>query len=80
MNIKLRVKNPTVVLAIISAVLTAVYSIATTLGYEAPIDQEQIIVVVNLVLSLLTGLGILVDPTTKGISDSDRAMNYNKPN
>jgi phi LC3 family holin len=30
-------------------------------------------------LSLLQLLGIIVDPTTKGIADSDRAMNYDEP-
>lgn len=25
-------------------------------------------------------IGVFVDPTTKGISDSDRAMTYTKPN
>lgn len=25
-------------------------------------------------------IGVFVDPTTKGISDSDRAMTYKKPN
>ena len=31
-------------------------------------------------IDLLFNLGIIIDPTTKGISDSNRAMNYSEPN
>ena len=31
---------------------------------------------VSALLTLLTALGVVIDPTTQGISDSDRAMTY----
>ena len=30
-------------------------------------------------LSIFNGLNILFDPTTKGLSDSEKALEYNKP-
>ena len=33
----------------------------------------------NQVLTFLGLVGVLVDPTTAGIGDSDRAMGYNEP-
>jgi phi LC3 family holin len=35
--------------------------------------------VVQLVIGVFVLLGIVVDPTTKGIDDSARAMTYEKP-
>lgn len=31
-------------------------------------------------LSILNAINVLIDPTTKGLSDSERALNYDKPN
>ena len=42
----------------------------------APINKEQATQVIMLLVNILVGLGILVDPTTKGISDSERALGY----
>lgn len=79
MNWKLRLKNKATLTAIIAAVITCVYSIAMALGVELEVGQEQIAGIVGVILTILTGLGVLVDPTTKGIEDSDRAKNYTEP-
>lgn len=79
MNLKLRLKNKATLTAIIAAVITCVYSIAVALGIELSVGQEQVAGIVGVILTILTGLGILVDPTTKGIEDSDRAKNYTEP-
>ncbi|MGO5674506.1 phage holin [Bacillus subtilis] len=33
----------------------------------------------NALLTFLTAMGIVVDPTTQGISDSKQAMDYDSP-
>ena len=33
----------------------------------------------NAVFALLVILGVVVDPTTQGVSDSERAQQYDKP-
>ena len=34
---------------------------------------------VNTLVVILVILGIVTDPTTKGVGDSERALNYNQP-
>ena len=80
MNLKLRVLNKTVLFALIAAAVTFVYQVFGLLGIVPPISEEQVLQVVGILLNLLVGLGILVDPTTAGISDSARAQEYEVPN
>lgn len=80
MNLKLRVKNKAVLLALIAAAVTFIYQVFGLLGIAPPISEEQVLQIVGILLNLLVGLGILVDPTTAGISDSARAREYEAPN
>lgn len=81
MNWKVRLKNKAFWLAVIPAVALVAQAIAALFGYS--IDLTTIVgklqAVVNAVFALLVILGIVVDPTTSGIGDSDRAMSYDKP-
>ena len=43
------------------------------------ITENQIVNIVNQVLTFLGLVGVLVDPTTAGVGDSDRAMGYEIP-
>ena len=40
---------------------------------------EQLLAVVGTVFALLSLLGVVIDPTTEGIGDSERAMGYEVP-
>ena len=40
---------------------------------------NKLLAVVNAVFGVLAILGIVTDPTTAGIADSDQAMTYDKP-
>ena len=42
--------------------------------------QNWILATVNAVLGILSMLGIVQDPTTASLGDSNRAMDYTKPN
>ena len=81
MNWKIRFKNKAFWLALIPAVALVAQAIAALFGYT--IDLTTIVgklqAVVNAVFALLVILGIVVDPTTNGVGDSDRAMSYEKP-
>lgn len=81
MNINwiLRLKNKTTLVAIISAIVVFVYSVASAFGFQLPVTQEQIMAGVSAVLTVLVALGVIVDPTTKGISDSEQALSYASP-
>ena len=43
------------------------------------ISQDELTTVIGMVINLLCLLGIVVDPTTDGVSDSARALTYDTP-
>ena len=80
-NWKVRIKNKSFWLALIPAVLLVVQVFAALFGFELATDalEVKLLACANAVFALLTVLGIVTDPTTDGIADSDLAMTYNKP-
>ena len=81
-NWRVRFANKQFWLSIIPAVLLLVQAIAAVFGYTLDFGDlgNKLITVVNSVFSVLVILGVVVDPTTQGSSDSERAMQYTKPN
>lgn len=71
-NLKLRLQNKATLVALISAA----FLMLQQLGLEIPHNIQD---AVNTFVSILVILGIVTDPTTKGIGDSERALNYVKP-
>lgn len=67
---KSRLKNKAILAAIISAAVAFVYQILGLFDIVPPISESDITNVVGIVLNALVFLGIIVDPTTDGISDS----------
>lgn len=81
-NWKVRLKNKAFWLAIIPAVLLLIQAVAAVFGFSLDLGEigEKLLDVVNAVFLVLGIIGIVVDPTTQGLSDSDRAMGYEEPN
>lgn len=79
-NWKVRIKQPAFWIATVPVVISFVYSILALAGVVPSITEDQIQNLFITAVSLLAQLGITVDPTTKGINDSERAMSYDKPN
>lgn len=79
-NWKLRLKNKTTLLSLLACLAAFAYQIMGILGITAPISEEQVTQVFGLIVNLLGAIGILVDPTTSGVSDSPRALAYREPN
>ena len=79
MNLKLRFKNKATLLALLLCVVAFVYQICGIIGIVPPVAQEDITQLVGVVLNLLVGLGVLVDPTTQGVADSAQALAYEAP-
>ncbi len=48
-------------------------------GIVPQFEQNQIMDVVIMLLQILAFVGVVSDPTTKGISDSEQALTYEKP-
>lgn len=80
-NWKVRIKNKAFWLALIPALLVFVQAVAVPFGYNWDFAglQSELIAIVNAVFVLLSILGIVTDPTTEGIGDSDRALLYDEP-
>ena len=81
-NWKVRLKNVNFWLAAIPAVLLVAQSAAALFGFALRMDavQGKLLDLTNAVFGLLTILGIVNDPTTRGLLDSTRAMEYQNPN
>lgn len=81
-NWTVRLKNKAFWLAIIPAVLVLIQAVAAVFGFDLDLGEigDKLLDVVNAVFLVLGIIGIVADPTTKGISDSERAMEYTEPN
>ena len=80
-NWKVRFANKTFWLSLVPAVLLLVQVTAAVFGYTLDLGElgNRLVAVVNALFAVLTILGVVTDPTTKGLSDSLRAMGYDKP-
>lgn len=78
-NWKLRFKNKTTLITLLVAVATFIYQIFGIIGYVPPISESEVVQIIGAACNILVGLGIIVDPTTAGIADSDMAMYYESP-
>lgn len=80
-NWTVRIKNKTFWLALIPAVLLLVQVVAAVFGYTLDLGElgDKLLAVVNALFGVLAILGIVADPTTKGVGDSSQALTYDKP-
>ena len=80
-NWTVRFKNKTFWLALIPAALLFIQAVDKVFGFELDFGElgNNLTAVVNTIFALLAVLGVVVDPTTKGTSDSEQAMTYGEP-
>lgn len=80
-NWRVRVKNKAFWLSIIPAVLLLAQAVAAVFGIHLELDviNDRLLAVVNALFGVLSILGIITDPTTEGVGDSERAMSYDEP-
>lgn len=78
-NWKARFKNPVFWTTIIPAITGMIYTVLGALGIVPALAEDTVLNMVFMVISMLTTLGVLVDPTTAGIGDSRMAMTYKAP-
>lgn len=80
-NWTVRLKNKNFWIAAIPAVLLLVQAVAAVFGVTLDLGPlgDKLLAVVNAVFVVLAGLGIVTDPTTKGLGDSAQAMTYTAP-
>lgn len=80
-NWKVRIKNKIFWITLVPLVLLLVQQVCVIFGIQLDFTslQEQLIAIIGTVFALLALLGIVVDPTTEGVGDSERALGYEEP-
>ena len=80
-NWRVRIKNKAFWVAIIPADLLLIQQVCAVFGMQLDFGelQAQLLAIVGTVFTLLAILGIVADPTTAGMGDSEQAMGYDEP-
>ena len=81
-NWKVRCNNKTFWVTFIPAIIVLIKAVANVFGFTLDLSElgDKLIAVIDAVFLLLGLLGIVVDPTTKGVKDSTQAQSYYEPN
>ena len=74
LNLKIRLKNKTFIITMMTTIIAFVYQLLAQFEIVPKITQDQTIQGLMLIVNILAGLGILVDPTTDGVRDSERVL------
>ena len=78
-NWKVRFRNKTWLTMFISLVVGFVFNMLKLFDVVPSFSENLVMNIVGQVLTFLGLIGVIVDPTTAGIEDSNRAMDYEKP-
>ena len=78
-NWTVRFKNKVWLGSFLSLIVGFVYSMLALFDVYPEVTQNHIVQLVNQVLTFLGLIGVIVDPTTAGIGDSERALQYEEP-
>ena len=80
-NWKVRIRNKQFWVSVIPALALVIQAVAAVFGWTLDFTRliGKLIAVIDAVFALLVILGIVVDPTTAGVGDSQRAMGYEEP-
>ena len=79
LNWKVRFKNKVWLGSFCSLVIGFVYSMLALFDVFPEVTQSLVLQLMNQALTFLGLIGVIVDPTTAGIGDSERAMGYEEP-
>ena len=75
-NWKARFKNKAFVLTFVALVVAFVYQVLGLFGVFPSISEDTIVNIITMAVNILATVGVVVDPTTQGVNDSERAMTY----
>ena len=75
-NWKVRLRNKTWLVSVLALIVSFAYDLLAMLDVVPPLSEDWLMSLLQTILTLLTALGVVIDPTTDGAADSDRAMGY----
>ena len=79
LNWKVRFKNKVWLTTFFGLIVGFVYNILAMFDIFPKVTQHVVTQIIGEVLTFLGLIGVIVDPTTAGIEDSERAMGYEEP-
>lgn len=78
-NWKVRFKNKVWLCSFLSLIIGFVFSMLRMFDIYPAVTESDIVNVLDKVLTFFGLIGVLIDPTTAGIYDSERALSYDEP-
>ena len=75
-NWKARFKNKIFVVSLVTLIISVLYKVLALFEIVPNITESDVLEVFSYLVDVLSFVGVVVDPTTDGVSDSDRAMLY----
>ena len=81
-NWKVRLKNRAFWIAIIPALALLGKQVLELFGVNVDFTNisKELLGIIETIFVILAIVGVITDPTTAGISDSERALGYSEPN
>ena len=77
-NWKVRILNKTFWVTLVPAVALLLQTFLAVFGIK--LELGELLVFINALFAVFVIVGVVNDPTTSGVSDSTRAMTYERPN
>ncbi len=78
-NWKVRLRNPAWVTSLLAMIVSTVYQLLAMFDVAPALTEDALMQAIAAAVQLLTLMGVLIDPTTKGLGDSARALEYERP-
>ena len=78
-NWKVRFKNKTWLTMFLSLIIGFIFNILKLFDIVPVVTENLVMNIVGQILTVLGLFGVIVDPTTAGFNDSERALNYEEP-
>lgn len=78
-NWKVRFKNKVWLTSFISLIIGFIYNLLNLFDIFPPVTENLVMNIVGQVLTFLGLFGVIADPTTEGLYDSQRALQYEEP-
>lgn len=81
-NWKVRILNKTFWLTLVPALALLLQTFLAVFGVKIELGEtiDKLLVFINALFAIFVIVGVVNDPTTSGVSDSTRAMTYDRPN
>ena len=78
-NWAVRFRNKVWLGSFLSLIIGFVYNMLALFDVIPEVTQSLVLQLLNQALTFLGLIGVIVDPTTAGLGDSERAMSYSEP-